>query len=347
MQGMVWSAVAAVLPVLLLGGCRVAARPAVELELRPEYEAELADHSFAAGRGILKDLAAPLSEHWRPGSRVLLGMETRCGDCREVSFILIELRSDPIPVGADVVIYPADGPPPTPEPSCYYVRATGADTFGVETGRLASKSWLTFSPDSPEGVPGIARVSQEAILLAIHLYDAEGHRRKSAYALAPEAFLRQGLFTICASAVQALGVGEDLSAADAGAIFSVLYGLGETVKGTPNLKQLLGRVMPRPSLWSLVVTGGVVELKALPQLKRVAVEDRPLPALPSGATAYRLPIEVLINDEPGLTCVLTVVEPRPPLDLVGGVIAVDGARSSDPSLAFSVRVLATAVDGSS
>ncbi len=347
MQRLVWSVVATVLPVLLLGGCRGVARPAVELELRPEYEAELADHAFAAGRGILEELATPSSEHWRPGSRVLLGLETRRGDDREVSFILIELRSDPIPAGADVVIYPADGPPPMPEPNCYYVRATGADTFGVETGRLASKSWLTFSPDSSDGAEGIARVSQGAILLAIHVHDADGHRRKSAYALAPEAFLRQGLFTICASAVQAPRVDEDLSAADATAIFPVLYGLGETVKGTPNLKQLLGRIMPRPSLWSLVVTGGVVELKALPRLKRVTVEDRPLPALPAGATAYRLPIEVLINGEPGLTCVLTVVEPRPPLDLVGGVIAVDGARSSDPSRAFSVRVLATAVDGPS
>jgi len=329
---------------LSIAGCAAAPRTAVELELRSEYEGELAEGSFAAGRAILSGFAAPSADHWRAGSRVLLGLEARQGESREISFILLELRSGPIPAGFDVVIYSADEPPPPPEPNCHYVRATGSDTFGTETGRLPVSRWtMTAAVADAAGQPApLSWVGDQAVLLAVHRYDADGQRRRSSYVLAPEAFLRMGLFDDCSWAATQPATAEDSYAARAAKVLPALWGLGGII-GSPSLKPVVEPFIPRPSLWSLLVRAGRVQVEVLPRFPQVVAEDRPLPAVAAGARGYRLPIDVRMNGEPELACVLTAVEPRSPLDLVGGVIAADGERSRMPERAFSVRVLATSV----
>ncbi len=333
------------LPVALwIAGCSVPPRMAVELELRPEYERELAQEAFAAGRTILSGFA-PLSEdHWRPGSRVLLGLEVRQGESRQVSFVLVELRSGPIPAGFDVVIYPADEPPPPSEPSCHYVRATGSGTFGTETGRLPVNRWSVAAAvtDAAGQMTPLAWVGDHAILLAVHLYDAGGERCRSSYVLAPEAFLREGLWAQCAAALARPAATEESIRAEAVKVMPALFGLGQIILA-PNLKPVIKPFVPRPSLWSLMWRAGRVEVEVYPRLERVRVEDRFLPAVSAETRGYCLPIDVRLNGEPELACVLTAVEPRSPFDLVGGVIAADGERSRMSDRAFSVRVLATAV----
>ena len=313
-------------------------------------EAGLLTTAFASAAQILAGFDDPeTGTDWRIGDQILFGLAIDRGEQRTVRFILVELKSGLLPPDADVVIIRPDAQPPAADPSHKTVVVRLADGDSDELiGRLPARRWsmkMTFTNERTGTQQHITR-NAEPVLVAVHLYDDAGRKLRSAGTLAPEAYLRTGFYAACAATAQ-LGsrdAFDDAAAVDAFADFMPsLYALGQTIGETPNLKGIIETVVPRPSLWSLLVHRGIhASVDFPPKLGRfdVDTEDRPLVALRDGLHAYRFPFDIEINGEPGIRCILSVVDPRPPFHLCAGVVGLNGTQVKDPTRRITMRLLA-------
>jgi hypothetical protein len=167
-------------------------------------------------------------------------------------------------------------------------------------------------------------------------------------AQAPRLFLERGFTGYC-EAIFAWRAAEDAGKtvtdeerAEAmrvvAATFGTLSSLLQLIQSVESLQAVLWQVMEKPSLLSLAVNLGVdltIELGG-------DVEALGADALPPelrGRPVYRLPLTIHLNGEPALECTLTVTTPAPPLELVAGVVRIDGWRSTDPSRRIVLELL--------
>jgi len=113
-----------------------------------------------------------------------------------------------------------------------------------------------------------------------------------------------------------------------------------TLQQNETLERVLWRVVDKPSVLSVVLGGGV-RVSIGPRFERVTIDERPLPGVPPGQTAYRVPLDITVNGHIALRSVLTVVESRFPLSIGAGVVAIDGEHPRDPERRVAVRLLAS------
>lgn len=376
------TAVAILLGALLVSGCAPrSARPInVLTDLPPD--AELMAEPFAPGRILLSGFDAPDPEGvWRIGDRVLFGLQIDKGWTSVVRFVLIELKSGVLPRGAEVVILPPEqwppskavptsltgvtgatsapaegayvtlggeahpGAEPSPTeatPSLVYIRLDENDDPGLQ-GRLPARFWsipvMVRESDGKE-----ARIAREsdAVFIAVHVYDENAAKIQCAGTLAPEAYLRAGLFAACEAALAA----REEPAADRSAlgdsvadILPSLYGLGQVIYDTPTLARVIRPIVPSPSLWAILTYRGP-DFAAEVSMADLLTEKRPLTALAGGRRAYLLPLNIDIKGEPAIQCLLSITPPAPPYHLCAGVVGVDGVQVRDASRKFILRLLA-------
>ncbi len=301
---------------------------------------------FAPGRRILSgfDAPAPTGE-WQVGDRILFGLRIDQGDEGLVRFILLELKSGVLPPDTDVIIGPAGAAPAADDPSIKTVYVPLSDGDAVELrGRLPGRRWSVWTTftDKAGKEHRITRDS-DPVFLAVHVYDDDARKIKSAGTLAPEAYLRRGLYAACVAAMERATqhhddrAGAPVEFAD---VLPLLYGFGQTIADTPNLTEIIKALVPMPSLWSLLVRGGRIDCSARVGLGEVTNEDRPLAAIIHARGAYRFPIDIEVNAEPSLRCLLSVVTPAPPFHLCAGIVGLDGVQAKDASHRFALRLLA-------
>jgi hypothetical protein len=118
-----------------------------------------------------------------------------------------------------------------------------------------------------------------------------------------------------------------------------LYGFGGVIQQTPPLARIIQPILPSAPIWALLIPPKVGFLFSGTN-GGLRPDERRLPALAGGQSAYLLPLVITFNKEPVLQCVLSVVDPSPPVHLCAGVVGVDGAQVQDPACRFTMRLLA-------
>ena len=365
----------------LIAGCGRRTAGTVEVLTELPSDADLVAKPFAPAGEILSgfDRLDPGGQ-WRVGDAILLGLQIDLGGRQTVRFILIELKSQVLPRDAEVIILgPRDVPPPGvqpadpphttadspspdkivvaasepaeegafppgsgPVPKSVYIRLTEQDDPAL-IGRLPGRFWTM--PLTVRGAGGgeqsVTRDSG-AVFIAVHVFDEAARKLKTAGTLAPEAYLRRGLFTACelAQHAQQQPSADRAALGDAVAdVLPTLYGLGQVIRDTPSLASVVRPIIPTPSLWALLTHGGA-DFAAEVSMADIREDMRPLPALGGGKRAFLLPLGIDIKGEAALQCLLSVTDSSPPFHLCGGVIGVDGVQVRDASRRFCVRVLA-------
>jgi len=338
----------------MLAGCAPKTAGPINVLTDSPAEADLLGRAFLPARQILSGFDQPdPAGAWRIGDRLLLGVQVDKDGRKTVHFVLLQLKSGALPRGADVfIIGPKDTPPPEAQPadaagsasapkSIYLRLAEGDDPALI--GRLPGRLWglevtMRVKGGQEESFPR----DSGGVFLAVEVFDENGRKIKTAGTLAPETYLRGGFFAAC-DLLRRKGAGEAVDQAVLVSAYAnimpALYGLGEVIRETPPLARVVQPIIPSPPFWALLIPGGLsYSFKIMapnPQEDR-----RPLPALDGGRRAYLLPVMIDINGEPAIQCVLSVTDPLPPVELCAGVVGIDGARVSDPSCKFNVRLLA-------
>lgn len=107
---------------------------------------------------------------------------------------------------------------------------------------------------------------------------------------------------------------------------------------SPILRPLLYEVVDMPSLWSVITHFGArMSMRAhFDDVRVVAGERLGDAAVP----AWSLPHELLINGDPALHNHILVTDPHSPLALCAGIVAITSVHPTDPSRAFTMRLVA-------
>jgi hypothetical protein len=116
-----------------------------------------------------------------------------------------------------------------------------------------------------------------------------------------------------------------------------------TVQQTPNLQDLLAKVVAMPSAWwmakTLVTHHGITAMAA-PDLGNVATVLLPKSwGLLSDLPVHSVPWTVSINNKPVVNIQMLVTEPSPPLLACGGIIDMMVSNPDDRENYFTVRVI--------
>jgi hypothetical protein len=303
----------------LLAGC---AGPAAELrEGQSLGFASGAD--FPGASAMLAGFDAPVADgEWRVGDEVLLGLRlARDGACRHW---LLHLRlAEPLArePGADSAPLP---------PVAWPLRVNGVDTV----------------------------VASAACRVHATVADADGAALGRCEPLLPRDLLAAGFADACrlvgarrAQRAEAGASGRDEGAGggDGGDAFYrgvdvqplaratvAAVALLQVVQEDGVLAPLLWEVVERPSLWSVVTSLGV---RALLRPRFHDAEPTPSPVAAAGS-AWRVPMTLLVNDDPALLTELYVVPSAPPFALCGGIVAAMARHPTDPSLELSLVLLA-------
>ena len=338
----------------LIAGCSPKAAPPINLLAKSPDEETRLDEAFRSAAKILSgfDPSDP-SGQWRIGDRILLGFQIDKGGGRTVRFVLIELKSGALPQGANVFVIAAkDAPPPDAQPAesvsagsrpkSIYVRLAEGDDPAL-VGRLPARAWgLRVTMTETGGKEDSVHRDSDAVLIAVQVFDESGRKMQAAGTLAPEAYLRGGLFASC-ELLRRKDAGEAVPEADLMDAFAnlltSLYGLGEVIRETPPLARIIRPILPPPPIWALLVPPSL-GLSILDKESKLTNDERSLPALGGGRRAYLLPVSLTINKEDAIRCVLSVADPAPPFHLCAGVAGIDGAQVQDPSCMFTMRLLA-------
>lgn len=112
----------------------------------------------------------------------------------------------------------------------------------------------------------------------------------------------------------------------------------DTVREDPLLSPILWQVVQRPSLWSVVSSLGVA-IVVQPRFAQTQEVAPPLDGVPH-ARAFRLPIDLFVNDTPALCAELTVGTALPPFGVGGGILGAVARHPTDPDVQFEVLLLA-------
>lgn len=250
------------------------------------------------------DAGAP-DHAWKPGDRALYAVRLRKGELLREWIVGFRVSGEPPPDGAS-----------------FEIAFTSEGVRTVEGSRLH---------------PVQATVAE----------GAEG-RTSSSGAQAPASFLERGFTDYCRAILEWRERGahgpaltdEERKAATrlvcttAGSLSALL----KIMQSVDCLEDILWSVMEKPSLLSMVANLGV-KLDVVLGSDVVELETDTLPAALRGRPVYRLPITIQLNERPALDCFLTVTTPGPPLELVAGVVRVEGWRTTDPSRRVELELL--------
>jgi hypothetical protein len=186
----------------------------------------------------------------------------------------------------------------------------------------------------------------QTVLASVHADGTDAPTVSAAQA--PRLFLERGFTEYCEAifdwrAKEAAGhtftdeerqEGLRVMCATLGALSSLL----QLIQSVESIEDVLWRVIEKPSVLSVALHFGVKLSLELGGEVEVLGADALPPAL-NGRPVYRLPLTIELNGEPALECHLTVTTPAPPLELVAGVVRIDGWRTSDPSRRVVLELL--------
>jgi hypothetical protein len=110
----------------------------------------------------------------------------------------------------------------------------------------------------------------------------------------------------------------------------------QVVREDSVLAPILWEVIERPSIWSVIANAGV-SVAVFPRFLNVTTVDAPIAAEIS--QAWRLPLELEVNDQPALNFSVYVADATPPFSLAGGVLGATARHPLKPELAFSLLLL--------
>lgn len=110
-----------------------------------------------------------------------------------------------------------------------------------------------------------------------------------------------------------------------------------TVQNTPDLEPILYKLVEKPSLWSYLAHGVLVNFSINPE--KLGTADPVKWGLAAGAPAYYLPIVLSLNNRPALNVTFVVTAPRPPLLLCSGVVGLIAERPGDNNTRLIFRVI--------
>ena len=124
-----------------------------------------------------------------------------------------------------------------------------------------------------------------------------------------------------------------------GGSFPALLSYFGTVQETPGLQDILMKILDRPSIWSILLHGGVNSVDFSWQLDHLGPAQASSWDLPAPLSAYYLPMVLNLNKHPSLRLTLVVAPPRPPLLACGGIVGVLAEKPSDKDTYLTLRVV--------
>jgi hypothetical protein len=245
---------------------------------------------------------------WRPGDAVLFGVRVERGDGPELLGLRFTLRAAP----ADASHGDAEDP---------------ADSAPIELTALVREGGAQRALEASGGGDPVAEPSPAELTMWVP------HR--SLMVSIPD-----GVRAVAAArADRAAGrppppdLGERLRR-----VGIAVYTFFDIGRQKPELWRLITDVSDRPSWFSVLTHLGVevtlrMDLEASQPLERV-------PGLPLPVPGCRVPIVVLANGDPALYVNVYAIEPLPPYHLVGGVVAIEAYRPSDPRITLRLDLIA-------
>jgi len=291
------------------------------------------DHDFPAGARILTgfDPRTP-GAGWQPGDRVLYAVRLEKGGRSQTWYALIKVIRANLQPGMRLTL---DADDDRGDPASARTRLVGHRTRTLTapclTGRgaqWARERGLQLSPTS--------------VLVRIDVFDEHARPIADVHQFIFSDYLQAGLYQSCDLVRRHYFDDWDPNDSDIRQVslsFVSLFSLGELLWATPHVGQIFNEIVRLPSWISILLNLGVRPIFTI-HYEQALRESRALPALADGRNAYRVPFEITLNDELALRCYVTAAPNEPPLQLCGGIVALEGADVRDPQHRFTVRLLA-------
>lgn len=218
--------------------------------------------------------------------------------------------------------------------------------YGVElTKGGATRHWLVeVTVDDAEFETGRTRSGgiRRTLRLAVRVCDGAGNEVGREMVTVSREDLVFGLFSVCRGDERPRA--EDDATLPFGAIPPeitaklALMNMLTVIRRSEVLFGVLWEVIDKPSFFSVVSNLGV---RVSVHTQFDAAEERaPFPLAGDDLPVYELPVELRLNDVPALRTKILVTEPRSPLNLSAGILAIDAFQPSDPDARVSIRVIA-------
>ena len=116
----------------------------------------------------------------------------------------------------------------------------------------------------------------------------------------------------------------------------------DAARSVPPLNDLAQEVMAMPSVISLITHMGSSTSYVFGWVEvKTAAGDRVHLAQPT----YEFPLKVFFNGKLGTVATLQVTKPRPPLQICGGILAINAEYPGDSERRFRLRVIAARPTG--
>lgn len=139
--------------------------------------------------------------------------------------------------------------------------------------------------------------------------------------------------------VQATGMSEADERAVAASV-PALNEFAQVIAVTPGLREVLFSVARKPSLWSIASRFGRVETDFRFRSGEVVPASEPPLGFPGLGPCFIVPFTFSIQDRAALECTMLVVEPRRPLRLCAGVVALVAQAPDVAESRLILRVIA-------
>lgn len=113
----------------------------------------------------------------------------------------------------------------------------------------------------------------------------------------------------------------------------------EAVGETPNLDEIMWKVISLPSVWSIVKHAGI---SGALDVDIHNIRSIPLPPgwdFPGHSQAYTFPMSILLNDKPALNTTFIITSPSPSLVACGGIVGFLAQKPDDDQTYLTLRVI--------
>ena len=211
-----------------------------------------------------------------------------------------------------------------------------------DNGEVRRRTLLLPTAQDEDGQRGVILFSDVARLI-VRGHDAYGEPGETTFPEVPVADLEFGFAAACAELA-----GREVDEFESGAVRTVneavtaLLGLFRVVRDDPMLADILWKVVRLPSVWGILARLDL-DIAIEPRFQDAApatIEQlADLPPAWLDQPVWRLPVRIDVNDEPVLVVQMLVQEPRAPLTLTAGCLALIATHPTDPGLRFSMQVL--------
>ena len=121
--------------------------------------------------------------------------------------------------------------------------------------------------------------------------------------------------------------------------FPALLSYFKTVQENRELVQILKQTLARPSLWSLLLHGGISSTEFRWDAKHLIPADPAAWGVPGQPPAYYCPMTLMLNQHRSLELTLVVSAPDPPLLACGGVLGLLAENPEDKQVYMSLRIV--------